>query len=255
MDKYYIREEAFEKIFSFLQNKKRGKQGIYCRRREKTRKFLEAVYFIMRTGAQWIELPKCYGAHKSVHKRFICWVKKGIWDDLLSYFAKDCDRESFMIDATIARAHACASGYKKGQQAEQALGRSKGGFTTKIHALVDALGLPIKFILTPGQSSEVKQAPELIKDLKDANILGDKAFDCDEFIEQIDSQNCTPVIPPKENRKMKRDVDYHLYKERHLIECFFSKIKHFRRIFSRFDKMAEAYMGFLAFASCIIWAR
>jgi transposase len=64
-----------------------------------------------------------------------------------------------------------------------------------------------------------------------------------------------PVIPTKENRKIKRNVNYTLYKERHLVKCFFSKIKHFRRIFSKFDKMALAYMGFLAFASAIIWLR
>ncbi len=133
--------------------------------------------------------------------------------------------------------------------------RSKGGFSTKIHALVDALGLPLKFILTPGQSSEIKCAPDLIKGIEGANILGDKAFDCDVFLDQILSQNCTPVIPPRSNRKVQRDVDHHLYKERHLIECFFSKIKHFRRIFPRFDKLAEAYMGFLAFASSIIWLK
>lgn len=209
----------------------------------------------MRTGAQWIELPKYYGEYKSVHRRFIYWVKKGIWNEILANFSKDYDGESFMIDGSIVRAHACASGYKKGQQEEQALGRSKGGFSTKIHALVDALGLPLKFILTPGQNSEIKQAPELIKDIENANILGDKAFDCDDFIDQIISQNCKPVIPPRSNRKAQREVDYHLYKERHLVECFFSKIKHFRRIFSRFDKMAESYMGFLAFASSIIWLR
>ena len=128
-------------------------------------------------------------------------------------------------------------------------------FTTKIHALVDALGLPVKFILTPEQCSKIKQAPELIKDIRDANILRDKAFDCDDFINQIISQNCNPVIPPRSNRKVPREVDYYLYKERHLVECFFSKVKHFRRIFSRFDKMAAAYMGFLAFASAIIWLR
>lgn len=209
----------------------------------------------MRTGAQWVELPKYYGEYKSVHRRFICWVKKGIWNEILSYFSKDYDGESFMIDGSVIRAHACASGYAKDQQEAQALGRSKGGFSTKIHALVDALGLPLRFILTPGQSSGIKQAPELIKGLMNANILGDKAFDCDEFINQIESQNCVLIIPPKENRKVKREIDYILYKEKHLIECFFSKIKPFRRIFSRFDKIAEAYMGFLAFASVIIWLR
>ena len=251
MDKHYITNEAFEKIFIWLSSQK----NIYCKNREKTRIFLEAVYFIMRTGAQWIELPKYYGNYKSVHRRFIYWVKKGIWNEILACFSNDCDGESFMIDGSVIRAHACASGYKEGQQEEQALGRSKGGFSTKIHALVDALGLPIRFILTPGQDSEIKQAPKLIEGIKNANILGDKAFDCDKFIDQIKSQNCTPIIPPRKNRIVKRDVDYTLYKERHLIECFFSKIKQFRRIFSRFDKLAEAYMGFLAFASTIIWLR
>src|SRR6185312_7016416 len=111
------------------------------------------------------------------------------------------------------------------------------------------------FILTPGQSREIKQAPELIKDSKNANIIGDKAFDDDEFINQIISQDCIPIVPPRSGRVIKREVDYYLYKERNLIECLFSKIKHFRRIFSRFYKMAEAYMGFLAFASTIIWLR
>jgi transposase len=160
-----------------------------------------------------------------------------------------------MIDGRIARAHACASGYEKGQQEKQALGRSRGGVSTKIHALVDGVGLLLKFILTPVQSSEVKQVPELIKNIKNANIIGDKACDGDEFINQIISQNCTPAVPPRLGRAIKRKVDYCLYKERHLIECFFSKEKHFRRIFSRFDKMAKAYMGFLVFASTIIWLR
>ena len=155
MNKYYITEEAFEKIFMYL----RGLKKVYCKNREKTRSFLEAVSFIMRTGAQWIELPNQYGNYKSIHKRFLSWAKKDIWNRILSHFANDCDAESFMIDGSIIRAHACASGYQKDSREAQALGRSKGGFTTKIHALVDALGLPVKFILTPGQCSEIKQTP------------------------------------------------------------------------------------------------
>jgi transposase len=148
MEKYYITEEAFEKIFMYL----RSLKGVYCKKREKTRRFLEAVSFVMRTGAQWMELPRSYGNYKSIHKRFIAWTKKGVWNELLAHFAKECDAESFIIDGSVIRAHACASGYQKNGQEEQALGRSKEGFTTKIHALVDALGLPIRFILTPGQS-------------------------------------------------------------------------------------------------------
>ena len=109
MDKYYISEEAFEKIFMYL----RSLKGVYCKKREKTRRFLEAVTFIMRTGAQWIELPRYYGNYKSIHKRFIAWAKKGLWNEILDHFSKDCDTESFLIDGSIIRAHACASGYQK----------------------------------------------------------------------------------------------------------------------------------------------
>jgi transposase len=255
MDQYYIKQEAFEKILIWLNSKKRGKQGIYCKNSEELRIFLEGVYFIMRTGAQWRELPKYYGKFKTVHKRFISWAKKNIWNDMLLFFAKDADMESVMIDGTSIRSHACAAGYKKNSQDLQALGRSSGGFTTKIHALVDALGNPLKFILTPGQASEIHQAAKLIEGIKGANILGDKIFDCTHVLNQILSQECVPVIPCRSNRLLQRQVDYHLYKERHLIEFFFSKIKHFRRIFSRFDKMAIAYMAFLSFASSIIWLK
>jgi hypothetical protein len=90
-------------------------------------------------------------------------MRKGIWNDILSFFAQDCDVESIMIDGSIVRALACASGYKKDQQTQQALGRSKEGFTTKIHACVDALGNPLRFILTPGQN---RKSSKLLNSLR-----------------------------------------------------------------------------------------
>jgi transposase len=75
------------------------------------------------------------------------------------------------------------------------------------------------------------------------------------LIQQLEKQDCLPVIPPRSHRKTPRDYDKHLYKERHLIECFFNKIKHFPRVFSRFDKKASAFMGFLAYSAIILWLR
>jgi transposase len=147
------------------------------------------------------------------------------------------------------------SGYKKDSQAEQALGRSKGGFTTKIHAVVDALGQALRFSLTAGQRHDITQAPHLIEGFKNSNVIADKGYDSKAFIGQIEKQHCTPVIPPRSNRKDPRHYDEHLYKERHLVECFFNKIKHFRRVFSRFDKKASSFMGFLADASILLWLR
>ena len=173
----------------------------------------------------------------------------------MDFCIQDPDLEWLMIDATIIRAHPCAAGYKRDSQAEEALGRSKGGFTCKIHALVDALGNPLKFRLTPGQRHDITQAPELIIDAYNAEIIADKGYDCDAFRDQIRSQNCEPVIPPKSNRKNPAEYDENLYEERHIIECFFSKIKHFRRVFSRFDKAARNYAAFIAFVGAMIWLR
>ena len=90
-----------------------------------------------------------------------------------------------MIDATIVRAHPCAAGYGKNSQEREALGRSRGGFTTKIHATVDGLGNPLKFILTPGQRSDISQAEALSANLSNTALIGDKAYDCDDFITSL----------------------------------------------------------------------
>lgn len=209
----------------------------------------------MHTGAQWRELPAYYGKWRSVHKRFEAWSNKGLWSQILEYFTEDYDGESVMIDATIVRAHPCASGYEKGQNEREGLGRSKGGFTTKIHAVVDALGQALKFSLTPGQRHDITQASSLLQGFENANIIADKGYDSNALIDQIQNQNCVPVIPPRSNRKTPREYDEDLYKERHLVACFFNKIKQFRRLFSRFDKKASSFMGFLAYASFILWLR
>jgi transposase len=251
MEKYYINQENWQSIYSILQ----GISGIRVKQESVTHTFIEGVYFILKTGAQWRELPSPYGKWRSIHKRYESWCRKGVWSKVLDVFSIGYDGESIMIDATIVRAHPCAAGYKKDSQAEQALGRSKGGFTTKIHAVVDALGQALRFSLTAGQRHDITQAPHLIEGFKNSNVIADKGYDSKAFIGQIEKQHCTPVIPPRSNRKDPRHYDEHLYKERHLVECFFNKIKHFRRVFSRFDKKASSFMGFLAYASIVLWLR
>lgn len=251
MKKEYINEVAWSKIFSFLKNN----QTIYCGDEKKCKNFVEAIYWMSRTGAQWRELPETYGKWNSVFSRFNEWTKKDIWSKLMDFCIQDPDLEWLMIDATIVRAHPCAAGYKKDSQEKEALGRSKGGFTSKIHVLVDALGNPLRVKLTPGQRHDITQASDLIADAHDAEVLADRGYDSNEFRQQIRSQNCKPVIPPRSNRKEPIEYDEKLYEERHVIENFFSKIKHFRRIFSRFDKAARNYAAFIAFVGAMIWLR
>jgi transposase len=148
----------------------------------------------------------------------------------------------------------CGRG-KKSSAKEQALGRSRGGFSTKVHALTDALGYPIKFILTGGQESDIGQAENLLTGIEAGALLADKGYDADVLLESLKKNSVDAVIPPKANRTVQRHCDWYLYKERHLIECFFGKIKHYRRIFSRYEKLAANYMSFLSFVGALIWLR
>lgn len=115
------------------------------------------------------------------------------------------------------------------------------------------MGQPLRFSLTPGQRHDITQASSLIQGFEGANVIADKGYGSNALIEQIQNQNCTPVIPPKSNRKTPREYDQHHYKERHFIECFFNKIKHFRRIFSCFDKTSAVYLSFPRFVAALIW--
>jgi transposase len=251
MKKEYINEVAWSKILIFLKSIK----GIYIGNEKKSKRFIEAVYWMVRTGAQWRELPRRYGHWNTVFRRFNEWSKKDIWGALHMFCIENPDLESVMIDATIVRAHACASGYKKGQQASQGLGRSRGGFTSKIHAKVDALGNPLKFINTPGQTSDITQAATLINDVENCYVLGDRGYDSDDLRLRLQKKGCIPVIPGRHNRKVPVDYDKHIYKERHLVECLFSKMKQFRRIFSRFDKSMRNFVSFLSFVGACLWLR
>jgi len=86
-------------------------------------------------------------------------------------------------------------------------------------------------------------------------VIADKAYDSDDFLKVIFTYGAVPVIPPRSNRKISRQYDKHLYRERHLVECFINKIKHYRHIFSRFDKLANRYLGFISFVGALICLR
>ena len=137
--KYHINCHTWEQILLFL----RSVPGIHTRDEDALRLFVEAVWYMARSGCQWRLLPGYYGSWRALHRRFKRWSYAGIWEALMQHVV-DPDKEAVMIDATIIRSHACAAGYKKNAQSQEALGRSKGGFSTKIHALVDALGNPLK---------------------------------------------------------------------------------------------------------------
>ena len=248
-----LTEQEWQTLYGLLLLNRR----IYVGSEENCKRFLNAVLWILRSGTQWRLLPASLGKWNSVFKRFSRWCVRGGWQGLHKGGSQHPDLQQVLIDSTITRAHACAAGATGSNAEAEALGRSKGGFTTKIHAITDALGNPLDFILTAGQASDVGQADALLQPTPAGAeaLLGDKGYDSDAFIRAIQERGMQAVIPPRSNRIAPRGCDWFVYKERHLIECFFGKIKHYRRVFSRFEKLARNYMGFIRFVSALIWLR
>ena len=124
--------------------------------------------------------------------------------------------------------------------------------TTKVHALVDALGNPVNLMLTSGQDHDLTCAQPLLENVDPDALLADKAYDADALIDTLNQRAITPVIPPRANRKAKRDCDYALYRERNLVERFFNKIKHYRAIATRYDKLAQNFLAAVQLVAAII---
>lgn len=118
---------------------------------------------------------------------------------------------------------------------------------------MDGLGNPTHLHLSAGNVHDVVEAKKLIEAARGENFIGDKAYDADEVIKAIEAKGMNAVIPPKSNRKNPRKIDFHLYKERHLVENFFCRLKQFRRVATRYEKTARNFLGFVLVVSIKVW--
>lgn len=135
----------------------------------------------------------------------------------------------------------------------QEIGRSRGGLTTKLHVAVDSLGNPLRVILSAGQIADIDYASALIENLPGQAVMADKGYDTDHFVATIEAAGAQAVIPPRSNRLTQRDFDRHLYRDRNLIERFFARIRHLRRIATRYDKLAKSFLSFVHLACTFVW--
>jgi len=251
-----IRLSLSNDTFARIEQLLPGRPGTVGRDSERgNRLFVEAVIWRFRTGVPWRDIPAHFGPWKNIHTRFSRWAAKGVWKSLFKALADDPDNEYAMIDATIVRAHQHSAGARKTTNADQAIGRSRGGLSTKIHLIVDALGNPLTFCLTGGQVHDVTQAQPLTAEVHPRAILADKGYDADGYIANLNEREITAVIPPKANRKNKRPCDSALYRERNLIERFFQFIKQYRAIATRYEKTARNFSAALDLVCALAWLK
>lgn len=191
-------------------------------------------------------------APKQPYNRFNRWSRRGVWPAIFAALAgKGRPPRTAMVDSTAVKAHRCASGGPGGESA-QAVGRSRGGRGTKIHALVDANGRPCVMLLTGAQAADVSVAGALVMALPpSAELMADKAYDANWLRALLASRGTAAVIPNKDNRKQPLHFDPFAYRARNLIERMFCRLKDYRRIATRYDRLTANYLSSLCLAAAL----
>jgi len=193
-----------------------GKPGDPGRSGADNLNFVNGVLWVLRSGAHWHDLPERYGKWKTAHKRFTRWAKAGVWERVFEHLIRDPDNDYISLDSSLVRAH---------QQA------------------------------ATGNRGDAPLAPALLEGLAPRRVLADKAYDSNALRDLITGMGAEVVIPCNPTRKRFIPYDFEAYKVRNTVERCFNKLKHFRRIATRFDCRACHFLSFLHLAAAILWMR
>lgn len=194
------------------------------------------MLYRIRVGCPWRDLPKEFGLWNSIFKKFNAGSDQGKWIKLFGALVEEADMEWLFMDGSYIRDHQHCTGASK--ESTEAIGKSRGGNTTKIHLSVDACGLPVGFEVTGGEVHDCTMAPVLLAKTPDVEtVVADRGYDSQPVRDPILKQKGKPVIPRKRNSVVgNRDIDWCLYKYRHLVENAFARLKRFRGLATRYDK-------------------
>ena len=246
--RYELTDYEWTAIKPMLPNKPRGVARVNDRR------VLNGIFWVLRSGAPWRDLPESFGPYTTCYNRFVRWRRAGVWGEIMNALAVAHDAAVQMIDTSIVRVHqhgACITRNRR-----QSMGRSRGGLTSKIHAVVDTNGLPVRLALTAGEAHDNRLAGSLLSRLKSGSmLLADRGYDADWIRVLVTKRRAWANIPPRSNRNEPICFSPHLYRARNLVERFFNKIKQCRRVATRYDKLAANYLAFVQLASIRLWLR
>ena len=244
--RYALTDLEWEPIQPILPCKPRGVKRVDNRR------LLNDIFWISRSGTQWRDLPNCFGPYTTCNNRFVRWQRAGVWDRVLGAISNQHDADIQMIDSSIIRVHQHGACFK--QNADNCTGRSRGGLTTKIHAVADRNGLPLRLALTGGQQHDSLIATELMSSLRIKDMfLEDKAYDSDAILNFARERGAWANIPPKCNRKIPIYFSPLLYRKRNHVERFFNRIKQCRRIATRYEKLTANFLAMIKLDAIRLW--
>nr|WP_319391163.1 IS5 family transposase [uncultured Cohaesibacter sp.] len=248
--RYELTDFEWSIIEPLLPNKSRGVARVDDRR------VLNGILWRFRTGSPWADIPERYGPYTTCYNRFVRWRKARIWDRLLQAVSKAYDDDIIMIDSSCVRVHQHGATGKKGDQDDGCMGRSRGGLTTKIHALVDAEGRPIDLRLSAGQVHDSRPAGDMLDIMRaDTIILANKSYDSNAIRTKAKEWGAWANIPPKQNRKASVTFSKWVYKQRNAVERFFNKIKQFRAIATRYEKNLLNFLAAIKLVAALVWIR
>jgi transposase len=216
---------------------------------------LNAILYVAEQGCKWRGLPKRFGRWHTIYMRMSRWAKSGVLDRVFEQLQLEqivrVRIEAFSIDSTSVKVHPDGTGALK-KTGPQAIGKSRGGWNTKIHMVAADDRTAITFALSPGNEHDAPHGRTLLEELgpmpEGLPMLMDRAYEGNETRQLVLELGMIPVVPPKSNRLHPWDYDHALYKKRNEIERLFRRLKGFRRIFSRFEKLDVLFLGFLSFA-------
>ncbi|WP_425304061.1 IS5 family transposase [Aurantimonas coralicida] len=242
---FWLNDEAWAAIEPHLPKNQPGA------RRVDDRRVISGILHVLKTGSRWQDCPSEYGPATTIYNRFNRWSRRRIWTSILeALVATGVLSRSASIDSTYVKAHRSAHGGKGGRR--RAIGPSRGGQTTKIHAITDCLGRPAILRLTPGNISDVGAANDLLDAAGPVRwFTADKGYDADALRQRLRNVGGRPVIPGRSSRKPPVVYDKRRYRERWRIEAAFCRLKDFRRIATRYDKLAANFLSAVALVTII----
>lgn len=266
MSRHNLTDSEWNAIRVFLPAERSGRPG---RPWVSHREVINGIFFVLRTGVAWRDLPVEFGKYKTVFNRFRRWVHEKLWERIvertLGRFVAEggIDFELWCVDGSIVRAHKAAAGARRnGLTSEEnaeinGLGRSRGGFSTKLHVLTDGQGIPLSVTITPGQSNEGPEFPNLMeastisifrKDKRPEALSGDKGYSTNAIRQYVSVRGIQPVISKRCNEQRDPSFNKKLYKRRNIIERFIGWVKENRRIATRYDKTIDSYLAMIKLA-------